>query len=123
MNWFTKGYGQIVTDMMDPCEHLKEGDKAHVVHTETDSFGPVGKIALCEQCENERIEVEKQETEFCYDCKQEKPKPNVNEWRWYYFYAPQGDEPLLICNDCWDKPKHQHRMKKDTIDYENEMGD
>lgn len=123
MNWFTKGYGIETTDMMDMCVHLKEGDKAHVVHTEKDSFGIVGKMALCEQCNNERIEQEQEETEICYDCGQSKPNKEMNEWRWYDFYAPQGDEPLNICNECWDKDKHKKRIEKDNIAYQNEIDD
>lgn len=126
MNWFVKNYGIKVTDMMDPCEHLQEGDKAHVVHREMDSFGPVGEIALCEECENKRIEEKKAseeiETEFCFDCNAEKVLKEMREWRPYDFYAPQGDEPLNICEECWEKPKHQKRVALDAANELKEFG-
>ena len=37
----------------------------------------------------------------------------MRQWRWYDFYAPQGDEPLEICKCCWEAPKHQERMLRD----------
>lgn len=58
----------------------------------------------------------------CYDCKQPKFKYQVTEWKWYDFYAPQGDEPLVICDTCWDAPKHKERRRKDQADYNREMG-
>ena len=59
----------------------------------------------------------------CDDCKQARARKDTIEWRWYDFYAPQGDEPLVICTECQSKPKHVKRVAKDEADYRYEMGE
>lgn len=125
MNWFTKNHNEKITEWVDMCDHLKEGDKAHVVHTEMDSFGVVGKIALCKECEYKRIKEEEInqeiETTICFDCKQEKVLKEVSNWTPYDYYPQQGDIPTPICNECWDKEKHQNRMAQDAACEEREF--
>lgn len=58
----------------------------------------------------------------CCDCKKSKFKYLTREWRWYDFYAPQGDEPMTICNECWTKPRHQERLARDRQELSEEMG-
>jgi hypothetical protein len=45
---------------------------------------------------------------------------DMHQWKWYDFYAPSGEEPYQICRGCWDKPKHQQRMKEDERDAQEE---
>jgi hypothetical protein len=44
----------------------------------------------------------------------------ITEWRWYDFYAAQGDEPYYICSLCWELPKHQTRMSNDRYNRQQE---
>lgn len=62
------------------------------------------------------------ETEVCHDCKKPFFKKDGIEWKWYDFYAAEGDEPLFICNQCRKGEVHRHRVESDRIDYEEEMG-
>ena len=122
MNWIVKSFREVNQDDLDAdfaCEHVKAGDSAHV-NQERDSFGIVGQAVLCDACHEAAEAAEGEETDFCYDCGQEKKIKDVIYWRWYDFYAPQGDDPLCICRDCWSKDKHQRRMAKDAADREAE---
>lgn len=58
----------------------------------------------------------------CNDCKQDKFKYLTGEWRWYDFYAPQGDEALIICDCCWKLTRHQRRLAEDRAAFNAEMG-
>ena len=122
MNWFTKRNFGIVTDEMDHCEHLAVGDKYHRMDQENDSFGIVGQYASCEACCDAADAAAAEELGYCADCKQQKPMGQIRQWRWYDFYAPQGDTPRHVCKECWEKPQHQRRMAKDQADYRAEMG-
>ena len=103
-------------DEADLCEHLQQEAtaQAYAIFKEDDSFGPVGRIAVCKVCYDKSIQEHNEQTTCCNDCKQMKKNSEMREWRWYDFYAPQGDEPLEICTDCWKEPKHQERMRKDN---------
>jgi len=37
----------------------------------------------------------------------------ISMWRWFDFYAPQGDEELPVCSTCWNEPKHKQRLAED----------
>ena len=122
MNWIVKSFRKVNQDDLDAdfaCEHVKAGDSAHV-NQERDSFGIVGQAVLCDACHEAAEEAEGEETDFCYDCGQEKKIKDVIYWRWYDFYAPQGDEPLCICDECKRKPKHINRIKRDREDQDAE---
>lgn len=123
MNWVVHGQKQTITEEWDHCEHLNVGDVAPYMVGEQDSFGPVARMGMCQECHDKYKEEQEQELEYCHDCGQEKPMKEMRQWRWYDFYAPQGDEPLMICDDCSVKDKHKERVRKDNEAYEREMGD
>ena len=113
-----------IDSVEDVCPHVHVGGSAHYVG-EQDSFGPVSSWLCCDECyaEAEKAQAARDqvETEVCHDCKQEVPRKDILEWKWYDFYAPQGDEPLCICKSCWTKEKHVQRRAKDDADYNEEM--
>ena len=127
MNWYVhKVIGEVKQSDIDRaldghCDHVKVGTKAHLVG-EQDSFGPVTRFLYCTECYNKAKEEEGNEPVFCDDCGKEVPKKNTFEWRWYGFYAPQGDEPLIICKDCKGGEKHKKRVEADeserALDYD-----
>lgn len=123
MNWFVHSYPSVLKVIDDSaCEHVEaDMSKCSVVVTEMDSFGKVGEVALCADCMKKCDEEEGKEEVYCGDCKQTVLKSASREWRWYDFYAPQGDEPLIICKECLIKPKHIMRVKQDAFDREEEM--
>ena len=129
MNWFTNGTisesAAAARDNSkdDLCEHV-EADKtvARYWVAENDSFGIVGRCVMCTECWQKMKEAEAKEMCYCQDCKQEKPRSEVSEWRWYDFYAAQGDEPRMVCKACWVLPAHQRRMAQDKRDRDEEMG-
>ncbi len=125
MNWTVRGVvkmtEQRVSSADEVCEHLHIGDTAHVVG-EQDSFGPVTRFYYCSECYEVARQREGEELEYCHDCGCEKPRSEVLAWRWYDFYAPQGDEPIMVCSDCRKKPKHLRRVAKDRADREWEFG-
>ena len=128
MNWFNTYGPQAARRMVDkgladPCEHVERGEAEPVIlHTESDSFGTVGGYAPCRSCEDKRREEEANETVVCRDCKEQKKRKETFQWKWYDFYAPQGDVPLTICFECRDKPTHKRRVQQDKWDREDEFG-
>jgi len=101
-------------DRSDLCEHVTaDSSCAHGLYSEDDSFGPLIRSVMCKQCYEAAIQERDSELTRCHDCGKDLPLRDVFPWRWYDFYAAQGDEPLHICNSCWDKPKHVARMRKD----------
>lgn len=123
MNWPVNGFNQTITEEWDHCEHLKVGEVAPWMVGENDSFGPVSRYGLCNECYEKHKAAEEEELEFCHDCGQEKPMKQMTAWRPYDFYAPQGDEPLMICDSCCKAETHRERVRIDREDYEREMGD
>lgn len=75
----------------------------------------------CQSCVQKENEEYENELVFCGDCKTLKPRKEVRSWRWFDFYAAQGDEPMLVCTSCWGAHRHQRRMEQDAIDREREM--
>lgn len=123
MNWFTGKALGTVTAEMDHCEHLTEGAKYYRMTQENDSFGIVGQYATCEACTQAMEKAAAEEVVVCGDCKQPKPRSQTRQWRWYDFYAAQGDVPYCVCHECWKSPGHQRRMAKDEADRRWEMGE
>lgn len=129
MNWFTHVTLSDKADkesafvrLDDYCEHV-EGDhsKLKVISKEHDSMGSES-YGVCQECWD-AIQKERDEEEgTCHDCKQVFKMKELKEWRWYDFYEPQGDEPLLLCESCLSSETHQHRVAKDKSDYELEVG-
>lgn len=105
------------------CEHA-EADASTVayVHYEKDSFGPVSSYACCEACSKKADDEENSETYVCVDCKETKPQRDGIQWKWYDFYAAQGDVPLFVCDCCRPKEAHQARVARDQRDYDEEFG-
>lgn len=130
MNWFTKEFAGNRTlagkrDLVDQdggCEHA-ESDASTVawVHYENDTSGIVGSYACCSACHQKADEEEDNELHVCVDCMEEKPLKDGVEWKWYDFYAAQGDTPMFVCDCCRPKEKHQARLAKDRRDYEDEF--
>jgi len=107
----------------DFCEHVEESkETAYAVFCEDDSFGPVGRRVVCKDCHDRAIGADNCSLVRCQDCCKDVTKSDTREWRWYDFYAAQGDEPRVICNECWKAPKHVARMDDDDDSYDEEMG-
>lgn len=122
MNWFVEKHNAIVEASEDRCEHLQDGDHSHTATEERDSFGGDGYYHMCEACANKMKEEEDNQTVVCKDCKSSVLVKDTITWKWYDFYAPQGDIPLVICKTCANGPKHQERVDRDRRDYEWEFG-
>ncbi len=129
MNWFTKNSAAGMSlekkvkevAQWGGCEHV-EADPSllYVIQYENDSFGREG-YCICSDCLEKQEEEVGNEEVFCPDCKTKVLQKNTRTWRWYDFYAAQGDEALVICKECWDKEKHQARLRKDKADYDAEF--
>lgn len=129
MNWFTKS--RVAEQSVEQktkhvvehggCEHVeKDPSKLVVISYENDSFGKEG-YCLCEDCNNAAIEHDNNQLYTCCDCSTRTPLKQGGLWKWYDFYAAQGDRPLFVCNACLVKPKHIDRVQRDRADYEWEM--
>lgn len=108
----------------DFCEHCSAKDLSKAVgyFYEDDSCGPVGRYIVCAVCRDENKEAEGNQSTCCHDCKLTVLTKDTINWKWYDFYAPQGDELLVICKDCQSKEVHVKRVAKDQADYESEFG-
>lgn len=132
MNWFTKSYvssktlenkKRIIDRSDDCCEHVA-ADPAllFAVHRENDSFGSES-TCLCEACSGKVTEEEEAEEHVCADCGATFTLESGGVlWKWYDFYAAQGDEPRPICGACRTSERHLARVRKDRADYEEESG-
>lgn len=122
MTQFTNRYNAIVKDEYDHCEHVKVGERAYRAIYESDCCGTVGVYACCKECSETLDKQEDEELVTCDDCGQEFQRKDTSEWRPYDFYAPQGDEPMVICKVCRVADKHLARCRKDRADYNAEFG-
>lgn len=129
MNWFTKA--NVSTQPLEKkealleehggCEHVEKDPSLMTrVSYENDSFGREG-YCMCQVCADAADEHDRLEEHTCSDCKGSFPAKDMVEWKWYDFYAAQGDQPLWICNTCRTKERHIQRVKKDRQEYEEEM--
>lgn len=130
MNWFTKSFvanvslskKQALAQENDCCEHVeKDNSQLAVVSYENDSFGREG-YGKCQACFDKAEEQADEQLHTCNDCKSEVPLNKGVMWRWYDFYAAQGDEPLFVCDCCRPLDKHQARVKRDQADRDWEQG-
>lgn len=112
---------ELTDERTDKCEHVEAGVAPHALCKEDDSFGPVGRTILCKACYEKDRDAEKERLCFCNDCKKEIRRWDLRGWRWYDFYAAQGDEELLLCAECWEAPRHKERMRQDKEDEEAEF--
>lgn len=129
MNWFTKRYvidrstewKESMVVKHGGCEHVeKDPSLLFAISTENDSFG-CESYCLCKVCDDAVEAEEGEKLQVCHDCHKSVKTKDGFEWKWYDFYAPQGDEPLFICNECRTKERHRNRVSKDREDYEEEM--
>jgi len=106
----------------DLCEHVeRDRSLAFRVLCEDDSFGPVARFVACKQCYDESREEARKVHHICDDCGASVAREGGIMWKWFDFYAPQGDEPLFICLTCEESPTHAKRVERDSADYEREM--
>ena len=125
MNWPVTESAQGWLDDLraDRWEHVQaDPSTAYCTLGENDSFGPVDRYVVCRACAKSAREQEAAEQVRCRDCGGRHARRDGIAWRWYDFYAEQGDEPLQICNGCATQPKHQARVARDRAAYEAEMG-
>lgn len=131
MNWFTSNIiaqysvkrKQELIEQDGGCEHVEHNPElAYAVKRENDSFGVVGQYVVCQACDKKVDEEEGQVEHVCGDCKQTFKAKDGIAWKWYDFYAPQGDTPLMICNCCKVLPQHLGRVRQDQRDYDEEFG-
>lgn len=125
MNWISREHFKSAATLhdVDLCEHLEnKPEQRTLVIVENDSFGVVGKMGLCQHCVDLATKAESLETDFCMDCKTNKPVPEITYWRPYDYYPQQGDQPYQVCSDCCKLEKHQRRVDKDQAEYEAECG-
>ncbi len=131
MNWFTRtGISSFTEEKKKQlasedscCGHVEaDPNLAVVIRREMDSMGPVSSHCACAACETLMQQEEDNEQCTCRDCLGTFPRSQVVMWRWYDFYAAQGDEPICVCDSCRKLPKHQERVRKDREDYEYEFG-
>lgn len=129
MNWFTKSF--VSHKGMEPkhrlvqehggCEHVvKDSSITHVVSYENDSFGKEG-YCLCKECYEKMQREADEELCTCYYCNGSFPRREVIHWTWYDFYAPQGDEPIVVCDSCQTKDEHKERVARDDADRAREF--
>lgn len=124
MNWFTNGVTNKVRESDDVCEHVeKDSSLAWAFTQENDSFGVIDRYVMCKECSDAHDKASDEELVCCHDCNEEKATKYTRQWKWYDFHAPEGYDPLVICDDCWEKDKHVLRMRKDNEDYEWEFGE
>jgi len=126
-NWFSTQHGteavKFAVQNDSACEHVEADIGSGVaVLCEDDSFGPVGRYAVCQACLDEHHKSRSEEKVTCDDCKQVKLRSETRQWRWYDFYAAQGDEALVICSTCKSLPKHKNRVRKDRQARDEELG-
>lgn len=128
MNWFTsrsfaKSSNETKASFVEKhecCDHVLENPTVlYEDQMECDSFGSE-HYGVCEVCAKKAEDAYYDEEVVCDDCKQVFPRKETREWRWYDFYAPQGDEPLIVCEKCRHAEKHLTRVRRDREAYENE---
>lgn len=123
MTQFNNRYNVTVKSDYDHCEHVTVGAKAYRAVYENDCCGTVGVYACCKECSEALDKQEDEEIVTCDDCGGEFARKDTHEWKPYDFYAPQGDEPMVICGTCRLAEKHLARVRKDRADYQAEFGD
>lgn len=103
------------------CTHVEAGPSlAYAVLKEDDSFGAVGRHVVCRSCYEDIKAEEDAELETCHDCSRQFPAGELASWRWFDFYAAQGDEPLRLCPSCLVAPQHEERRRRDRAEADAE---
>ena len=120
-NVFTKRFSNFHM-AEEPCEHILAGAPCFCEYVESDSFGTVGEAPVCKECYDIAEAESQSELHTCIDCKTIVPRSEGIFWRWYDFYAAQGDEAAFVCHECRKKPQHIRRVEKDQAAREEELG-
>lgn len=108
----------------DLCEHVKADPASAVaLFKEDDTFGPVVRYICCATCRDQQIKEEGEEKIACQDCGTVYTRKEVIFWKWYDFYAPQGDEPLVICRPCAQATRHKLRVSQDAQARRDELNE
>lgn len=129
VHFVNKKLGSDITDPIgDMCSH-SEKDRSLIVgyFTEDDAIFSEDLQWVCNECK-EKIEAAHLEQEDeCHDCKGVHKLKELKEWKWWDFSYYNGDNPLLICNNCSTKEPHIERVRNDKIAHdkaiEEEQGD
>lgn len=124
MNWNTQETAEagLRDPRADRCEHVRENPQlAHTARSERDSFGAVDRVVLCQACADAARDAVAAEKVRCHDCNRDYPRRETISWRWYDFYAPQGDEPLTLCQLCQKSLRHILRVERDDAARSREM--
>jgi len=126
MNWQTNvPFENLpIPEDYDRCEHVEADPKcAYILFKEDDSFGPVMRHVDCKACAEKAFAEEAEKVYTCNDCKKQFKQKDLTTWKWYDFYAAQGDEPLLLCKECRKGEKHKKRVAedRDSSEWEEEQ--
>lgn len=121
----TTTFGDEVMSGADFCEHVSPESLSNAVgyFYERDSFGLVYAEICCQACKEKGQNAEAEELVCCDDCKLSFPRKHTIAWKWYDFYAAQGDEPTIVCDTCQLADKHKQRVARDASNYQEEFGD
>jgi hypothetical protein len=130
MNWFTSKDVSNVSlakkeeyaEENDACEHVIANPGLMTsISYENDSFGREG-YCMCDECKAKSEEEESDRDVVCCDCHLTMKAKETISWKWYDFYAAQGDEAMIVCNNCQRKDKHKARVRQDALDRDEELG-
>ena len=128
MNWQSEKHGPdalrwaLADDRSDLCEHVEVNrTQAYAVLCEDDCSGLVVRYVVCVSCYAAHEQEEGSRIRRCCDCHKDVQQKEGGEWRWYDFYAAQGDEPMFLCDVCRRLPRHLERRRRDLEDYQEEM--
>jgi hypothetical protein len=122
MNWIAKGiilpkHAKLFAETKADggcCDHVEaDPELARRWQEERDSFGGDGKYVMCEACYQEQKEEEGNMEVVCHDCRRAVLKKDTVEWRPYDSIPSDGDEALVICNDCAEAEPHLTRVRND----------
>jgi len=132
MNWFTASFvtgatpekKAVLAAENDCCDHVSENPLVmFAVWRENDSFGSEG-YCLCEDCYEAQQNQIEEEVHTCNDCNGDFTLASGGIlWKWYDFYAAQGDEELPVCGECRKKNAHLTRLARDRRDREQDWGE
>lgn len=125
MNWFTHAQFKTATKLSknaDYCEHLAENpEQPCYVETEMDTFGIVDKTVVCKACHDAQEADKVNQTEWCDDCFSDKPLLSVSFWKTWDHSDSCGDQPIQVCDECAELPRHLKRVADDNKRYQQEL--
>lgn len=106
-------------DGVDTCEHVQASETlAYAVFVEHSDMGIHDARVVCKPCYDLAMEQERTSTQWCLDCRSDKPAPECRRWREWDFNPAEGGEDIHICDPCREKPKHLAREARDLRERE-----